>query len=246
MSRRAFGCLVLTVLTIASGSALAQTSDPPSFSIRVTDEATVSVKPDEAQIDVGVATKAETSDAAARENARQTRAVMEALRAGTGPNATVETASYTLMPDLRYPREGGEPTTAGYTATNMVRVTLHDLSRVGEIVDLASKAGANRIHRIDFTLQDERAARARALRTAADNARARAETLAAALGVKIVRVLSATTGGEAPIRPFEAAAMRAQSADAPTPIHPGTIDVRANVTLTVEITNAVRTEEPVR
>jgi uncharacterized protein YggE len=237
---------VVAVLVAGSGNAAAQTSGPPPFSIRVTDEATVSVKPDEAQIDVGVTTKAETSESAARENARQTRAVVEALRAGTGPGATVETVSYTLTPDLRYPREGGEPTIAGYTATNIVRVTLHDLSRVGDVVDLASKAGANRIHRINFTLQDERAARARALRMAADNAKARAEILAAALGVKIVRVLSATTGGEAPVRPFDAAALRAQDADTPTPIHPGTIDVHANVTLIVEITGAAQAAERVR
>ena len=75
------------------------------------------------------------------------------------------------------------------------------------------------------------------MRAAALKARAKADALASALGVRIVRVLHVDEGGQ-PMRPVfaEAMTMRA-SADsaAPTPVEPGTIEVQASITLTVEI-----------
>lgn len=241
MTRAVRVTIVALTLTAWTEWLSAQTPSEP-LTITVTDEATLTVKPDEAQIDVGVTTQADTSETATHRNAQQTSAVIAAIRAGIGSNATVDTVSYRLSPDYRHPREGGEPAIVGYTATNIVRVTLRDLSRVGDAIDVATKAGANRIHRITFTLANDDAARAEVLRAAAAKAKARADTLASALGVRIVRVLSATTGSDPPVRPFVAdAALRAESAMTATPIHPGTIDVHAAVTLTVEISDAPRT-----
>src|SRR3989442_940588 len=65
----------------------------------------------------------------------------------------------------------------------------------------------------------------------------KAEAIASALGLKIQRVLHVEEGGSI-IRPVEygdtMGAMRA-AATAPTPIESGSIDVRATVTLTVEV-----------
>jgi uncharacterized protein len=236
-SRLEFAAAFVFFLMTLPGTSAAQTGPPP-FSIRVTEQATITAKPDEAQIDVGVTTQAPTSVAATNQNAEEVSRVIAELRRSAGAEATVETVSYVLTPDYRYPREGGEPTIAGYTATNIVRVTLHDLTRVGTIIDAAAKQGANRIHRIDFTLKDDKAARSQALRAAAAKARTQAEALASALGVRIVRVLSAVQG-EPPVRPLaEPMVMRAEAASAATPIVPGTLDIHATVTLTLEISEA--------
>jgi uncharacterized protein YggE len=100
------------------------------------------------------------------------------------------------------------------------------------------QSGANTIQRLVFTLKDEQSAQLQALRLASTKAKAKAEEMAKALGLRIVRVLSITEG-ERGVRPIimpqpRMAQMEAASA-APTPVEAGTIEVRASVTLTAEI-----------
>jgi len=73
---------------------------------------------------------------------------------------------------------------------NVVQVTLDDLAKIGTVIDSATLAGANHVQGIQFTLRDQDAVRAEALRQAASRARAEAELLAAALGLKVVRAAS--------------------------------------------------------
>jgi uncharacterized protein YggE len=219
----------------------AEQSASPLSSIRVTGDSLVSAKPDRVQIDVGVLTQAPKAQLAAAQNATQLEAVLSALRKAVGSGADIRTNSYTLNPNYQYHPNGGEPTITGYTATNVVRVTLSDLAKIGSVIDTTTQSGANQVQGVQFTLADQQAVRAQALREAALKARGDADVLAAALGLKVVRVLSveenSSMGG--PVRPimFEA---RAAAAKVPTPIQPGSIDVGANVVLTVEVTAAAR------
>lgn len=204
---------------------------PPSLSVSA--EATVEVPPDRAQLDVGVLTEATDSATAARENARLAEAVLQAVRGVLGPKSDVRTVGYALSPSYEYPKEGGRPKIVGYVASNTVRATIDDLSRIGPLIDAASRAGANQIQRIQFMLKDEDGARERALREAATKARARAAALAAALNVRIVRVLSAVESAPVP-RPMHDV-MIAQAREAATPIEAGTIEIQATVSLTMEV-----------
>ena len=219
------------------GNALAQeTSIKDSRpSIRVTGEATIKVSPDQAQIDIGVVTQAQNAQAAASQNAQKLDATIAALRKALGSGAEIKTISYSVSPNYRYPREGGQPTITGYTASNIVQVKTNDLTKVGSIIDTATQTGANTIHSLRFTLKDEQAARAQALREAAMKARAKAEALASALNLKIQRVLHVEEGGQISAPIMYARAEMAQDAAVQTPIEAGTIDVQATVTLTVEV-----------
>jgi uncharacterized protein YggE len=211
--------------------------EKPAYpSIRVTGEAAVTTKPDQAQIDIGVVTEASNAQAAATENAEKLDAVLGELRTALGPGADIKSTSYSLIPVYHYPKEGGTPTITGYTATNVVQVKTNELTQVGKIIDTAARSRANRIQSLQFTLKDEQAVYIQALREAVTKARAKAEAIGSALGLKIVRVLSAEEGGPQS-RPVHAESMRARAAAPPvqTPVEPGTIEVRATVTLTVEI-----------
>jgi uncharacterized protein YggE len=233
--------LLLALLGMVAASALAQQPAPPVSSIRVTGDARVTAKPDRAQIDLGVMTRAPSSQVAATDNARQFDAVLSAARAAAGTGAVLKTVSYSLTPNYQFHSNGAEPTLQGYTAVNIVRVTLDDLTKVGPVIDAATKAGANEVQGIQFTLRDEDAAGAQALKEAAHRARAKAEVLADALGLRIVRVLSAEESG-VHVTPIFARprAMAAMSAAAATPVEAGTLDINANVALTVEVAPATR------
>ena len=228
--------LLAAMCAIGSNASAQETSIKDSRpSIRVTGEATVKVSPDQAQIDIGVVTQAQNAQAAASQNAQKLDQAIAALRKALGPDAEIKTISYSVSPNYRYPREGGQPTITGYTASNIVQVKINDLTKVGPVIDTATQTGANTIHALRFTLKDEQAARAQALREAATKARAKAEALASALNLKIQRVLHVEEGGQVSAPPMYARAEMAMSANAQTPIEAGTIDVQATVTLTVEV-----------
>jgi uncharacterized protein YggE len=205
-------------------------------SIRVSGDSVVTAKPDRVQIDVGVVTQAPQSQLAAAQNASRVEAVLSTVRKAIGASTDIKTISYSLNPNYQYHPNGGEPKITGYTATNVVRVTLDDLAKIGGVIDAATQSGANHVQGIQFTLRDQQSVRSQALREAATKARAEADTLAAALGLKVIRIISVeeTSPVVVPVRDVMFAA-RASAAEAPTPIHPGTIDVNANVTLTVEV-----------
>ena len=222
------------VLGLAASPALAQAADPPS-TIRVSGEASVTSRPDRAEVDLGVVTRAATSQQAAAENARVLQKVLAALRSSLGQHASIQTISYGLQPDYQYPPQGGTPKLTGYTATNIVRITQDDLGNLGAVLDAATRAGANQIERIRFTLKDEAAAKANALRIAALDARAKANSLASALSLQVVRIRSIDETSPAR-RPLYDVAF-AKSAEVTTPILPGTIETTAMVTLTVEFAN---------
>lgn len=210
----------------------------PLSSIRVTGDARVSARPDRVQIDLGVQNQAPLSQDAAAANARQLDAVLAAVRKAAGPGAQLRTVSYSLSPNYQYHTSGGEPTITGYTALNVVEVTLDDLARIGDVIDAATRAGANRVQGIQFTVRDQDAVRAQALREAATRAHAEAEVLAGALNLRILRVLSVEESSPqiVPVRPRLAVARAAAStAEVPTPVEAGTLDVSANVALTVEV-----------
>lgn len=226
--------LLATVLSAAAAMPMtAQTVEDRRRSIQTTGEAVITAEPNRARIDVGVTTQAQTSQAAAEQNAARSQAVLTRLRTVIGQTGEIRTVGYDLTPNYTYPQQGGEPKLTGYTASNTVRVTLDDLTKVGSVIDTATQAGANQIRSLQFMLKDERPSVDQALRQASQNAMRKAEAIAAALGVKTIRVLSATESGGAPVPVREAFTMRAQATQ--TPVEPGTIEVRGSVTLTVEI-----------
>ncbi len=234
-----FVSLLTAVLLVWTTSAFAQVSDkrtnPPS--VTASGEAVITVEPDQAEIDIGVVTQARNAPDATRENADKLARVMAAVKKVLGKGDEVKTASYSLNPNYRYP-QGGKPELVGYTATNILRIRTGTLANVGKLIDSAMQSGANTIHRLVFNLKDEQAAQLEALKLASSKAKVKAQAMAEALGLKIVKVLSVVEGDRG-VRPIlMAQARNAQMeglAAAPTPVEPGTVEVRSSVTLTAEI-----------
>jgi len=226
--------LLLSVSIVYAQPALDRPRPP---SITVNGEATIAAEPDQAQIDIGVTTQARTAPDASRENAERLARVLAEVKKLLSKSDEVKTSGYSLNPQYRYP-QGGKPEIVGYTANNIVRIKTAKLDDVGKLIDAAMQAGANNINRLMFTLKDEEAARLDALRQASVKAKAKAEAIAASLGLKILRI-SSVTEGERSFQPiFRQAPMargEALAAQAPTPVEPGTVDVRSTVSLTAEV-----------
>lgn len=204
----------------------------------VTGDSTVQAQPDTAVVTVAVVTQNASASEAQAENASKTDAVVRAVKAAAGAGAEVKTGGYTLQPQYAY-REGSPPTITSYVARNAVNVTTGELTRVGAVIDAAARAGANNVDGLAFTLRRDESARAQALTGATRDAAAKARTVAEALGGRVVRVIEVQEAG-AYVRPIltpanDTAFVRSAAAQVATPVEPGSLDVRAQVTLVAEV-----------
>jgi uncharacterized protein len=218
---------------------ISQTYSPimPPHTIRAVGEATITAKPNEARISVGVTTQTATADEAVRQNAEKTEAVITALKTLIGASGTIQTANYSVAPQYRY-EQGQPPVITGYEANHIVDLTLNDITLAGKVIDAASKSGANGINRIEFTLKDDAAVREQAIGKATGVARANAEAIAKALGLSVIGVFSAETTEAVSPRPIIAPMAKAvtmQAAPTPTQLESGTIEVHASVTVYLSV-----------
>jgi hypothetical protein len=205
----------------------------------VTGDATVQAAPDTAVVTVAVVTMNASASEAQAENASKTDAVVRAVRTAAGAGAEVKTSGYSLQPQYAY-KEGAPPTITGYSARNAVTVTTGALDRVGPVIDAATRAGANNIDNLAFTLRRDEAARAQALTAATREATSKARTMAEALGGRVVRVVEVQEGGSV-IRPLTNAGTETFArAQAATPVEPGTLDIHVQVTLVAEVESGSR------
>ncbi len=220
----AFGILWL----IWTAAAPAQTSQAPRF-IRAFGEGVVSVRPDAGAVSFSVVTQAATAREAADQNATRTTALIETLQQLIGSNGEIKTLYYSLSPN--YNRDN-PPAIIGYTAVNTIQATIYDLSLIGLLIDTGLQAGANRADGPRLTLRNDEEARAQALRQAGQKARRRAEAIAQGVSVRLGSVRSAEEGVS--IRPIAVERGAAPSATT-TPIETGALEVRATVTLEMDI-----------
>ena len=223
---------ILCLSVLLPCGAIGQEAQKAAHVVRASAEATITVKPDRAEISVSVVTHSATAQRAASENAEHTKRVLDSLKQTVGGSGEVKTTGYGVGPDYQNGKNG-KP--SGYQAANRVLVTVNDLALVGKVVDLATESGANRIDGIQFVLRNDERVRAQAVAEAATKARATADAIAKALNLEVVGVLSAAEEGTQAPMYFGAAMQKIAVQGAETPIEIGTIDIRASVTVTLEV-----------
>jgi uncharacterized protein YggE len=203
---------------------------PPSLVTSGQGEA--KVNPDRVSVLVNVQTRAATASAAAAENARRTRAVLDALGKLGLPKDQLSTEGYSAYPEMRYDREGGTPRMVGYVVTNSVRAESKQVEQAGAIIDAALAAGANMINSLSFYASSIDEPRRQAIALAVASARADAEAMAQAAGGRLGALMELSTQGPTvPPRPMFDMAARGKVAMAEqTPINPGQQTVNVFVT----------------
>ena len=222
MTRKTIG--IFSALAVFAATAYSQSAGT-SGTIQAQGSATLSVQPDQVQLNVTVSTDAPTAQQAAQQNATQTSAVLNALKQVLGSNGNVQTVGYSLYP--RYGNTGSA--IVGYTAVNSVQVTSPDLSSAGPLIDAAGQNGASGIGGLAFGLHDPDPARQQALTAASKQALAHAAAIASGLGAKVGPVVSAQETATAPPIVMTVAPTTT------TPIQTGYVSVTATVTVTVQL-----------
>ncbi len=228
--------VILGATTIMNGqTATPGASDNRRTRITVGGDAVVQAQPDTAILTIAVVTQASRAIDAQQQNATKSDAVIQALKAAAGPGAEVKTSGYTVQPQRVY-KENQPPTIIGYEVRNGVTVTLSDLKRLGNVIDAGSQAGANDIAGISFTLKQDRAARDQALKDATREAMNKAQTIAQALGGRVVRIVEVQEEGfQRPPQPVYTYDSMAAKQSVATPIEVGSLDITSRVMLIAEV-----------
>jgi uncharacterized protein YggE len=165
-------------------------------------------------------------------------AAIEAIKAAGVAEKDIGTSGFNVSP-IYAPRPDNQPDAParviGYEVSNQVTVTIRDLKASGAILDKVVAAGANRVSGISFDVSDPSASADAALKDAIAQSKKKAELMADAADLKLVRIVSITTDGGA--RPmfaaYDGAMLRA--AKAPTPIMAGSRTVTATATIVWEV-----------
>lgn len=188
------------------------------------------VQPDMATINLGVTTEGPTAAAALAANSAQMTRVLAALRAAGLAAKDIQTSNLNLSPKYVY-AQNQEPRLTGYQASNDVRVSVHDLARLGPAVDATVAAGANQVNGISFGLNDRTAAESAARLQAVRALQAKADEYARATGHRVLRLVSLSEGVsvQGP-RPLPMPAVQARMAATSVPVSAGEMDVRIDVT----------------
>jgi uncharacterized protein YggE len=229
-------CVLPAALLAAAlaSPALAQGDLQPAIS--VSGEATISVPPDLAQIDAGVASDAKTAKDAAEANNAAMGKVLAALKGAGIDEKDVQTSRLSLQPQYAPNRAGPPSSVTGYRASNRVTIKLHDLTKVASVIDTLVAAGANDIGNVGFTVAQPSKLLDEAREKAVADARRKAEIYAKAAGVTLGAPLDITEGGT-PAPMFRSKMVAAAPmAVAGTPIAQGeeTLSVSISVTWAIK------------
>src|SRR5215510_7359027 len=229
--------LILSCLLAAVFAPVAAAQQPPNPqvpTIVTTGQATIHRAPDQAFVSVAVETRARQPRDAQKQNADAMSVVQQKLVEAGIPREAIRTTGYSIQQEFDF--TNGRRVPRDYLAHNGIEVRLDGVERVGEILDLVVQAGATSVQGVRFDVKDRTMLERDVLMHAVEDARARADSLAAGAGRTVDRVLRIDDTRQPRGVPQPIMAMRAQAADSvQTPVEPGLIEIHAQVTLTVSI-----------
>ena len=226
--------LMAMLLCLGMSSVAMAAPGPGPAVISVSGHGKADVSPDMATVNIGIVTTGKTAQLAQAENARVASDVTAALGQLGIFSKDIQT-HYTMSPVYE---KGDYRKAVGYRANNTVTVTVHDVAKAGQVIDAALSSGATDVNGLSFGLKDARSVRNTALQMAVQDARSKADAIAAALGVKIVGIQNVKEDGGNFAR-YEVANARLAKLDgaamADTPVNAGTVEVNAEVHIDFQI-----------
>lgn len=179
------------------GGSLAQKSYSAKSprTITVTGLGTINTTPDTAEVTLGVQTgRQKTSQITMSTLNNKIAAITAAVEAVGIEQKNIKTDSLWLNPAYDY--VNGTQRDAGFEATQNVKITIKDISKLSAVIDASVEAGANQVQNVQFAVSESNNASTNAREMAISNAQQKAQQLAQQLGVTLGRVESFTESNQ--------------------------------------------------
>ncbi len=232
----AWGIVSISALVIVTPERAVADALEKIPSITVLGSGAVTAKPDIARIRIGAVTHHASASQALRTNNEAMRQLLDALQEQGIPKQDLQTSTFRLSPQYHQNTRGQIPDIVGYKATNVLQATVRKLDTVGDVIDRAVTVGANHLENVTFSVDDRAGLKDKARHHAIRDARHKAALYAQAAGVTLGRVLKVQETPRAtplPMRQFEVAG-------GGSPIEPGEIEFRVDVTVVYAIDESAR------
>lgn len=173
---RKFVAILLTLaLTLGLASAFAEQT------VTVSGSGEVLVAADTAVVSLGVSIR-KPDALQAQSAANEVIAAIRAALTGAGFDEENISTGYVSLWGV-YDYSADTETISAYNASSTLAVKVTDMTRVGEVIDLAFGAGANTLDGVQFSVSDDAEARKEAMRLAVADAKEKAAVLADAAGI---------------------------------------------------------------
>ncbi|MFQ5872943.1 MAG: SIMPL domain-containing protein [Dehalococcoidia bacterium] len=222
-------------LSAAGLSSLQVVAGNQLVGISVSGTGTVTVAPDTAILTLGVQARRDTVVQARNDAAIAMTNIVQVLEDNGVAEEDIKTQFLSIQPVYNYRVD--PPELDGFDVVNTVRVKIRDLDSVGVIIDGVVDAGGDltRVQGIGFTVDDPSPFMAELRQMAVQDAVAKAQQLASLTGVTLGAPISISEGGGAtPVFDVGVRAF-AEAAAAPTPVSPGEMELRLNVSIVFAI-----------
>ena len=171
--------------------------------ITVVGDGMVSVAPDTAAVTLGYEVVTDTVRAGTAAVSLTMSSIIDALHGLGIEDKDIQTSNYNISMDNQGPSLAtGAAPPIRYRVGSNVTVTIHDLTKVGAVLDAAVNAGANSVYGVSFTVQNQNTLDREAYTLAMNDADARAAYLADLAGVTLGPVISISEvigGGPVPL-----------------------------------------------
>ena len=226
--------ILFSVILITGDPALSAEEALNRNTITVQGSSSITVSPTIAYVNIGVTTFNKDAAAAQCENAVKMDKVYKTLASLGISKDKIKTLIYNISP--RYDYKNNVTTLSGYNVTNGILVTIMDLKKVSDVLDMTVKQGINQSNSISFGIIDQERNKIylQALAQAVANAKDKAASIAVAAGVTISKPNNIIEGSSANFAPSNYRTMdmaKMEMAAAPTPISEGELKIEANVTV---------------
>lgn len=179
----------------------------PVPGIVVVGEAKLNYRPDVAYLTVGAVTQAPTAAAAQASLTSHIDKVVARAKALGIPDRDIANGSYSIQPMYAY-GDNQPPRITGFQASQQMVITLRDVNRVGAALDeLVKEDGATTVS-LSFGLSAGKDPETDARTRAIEDAKAKAEVMARAAGVRLTGAISISEvsgGGPVYYKGFDAA-----------------------------------------
>ncbi|GHC74910.1 SIMPL domain-containing protein [Limoniibacter endophyticus] len=200
----------------------------------VSGEGEASIAPDMAIVNLAVMREAKTARDALSANNDAMAAVIASLKGLGIEERDLQTSGININPRYQNIEKDGNTNTelVAYQVTNTLAVRIRDIAKAGEVLDKSVTLGVNQGGNISFTNDNPDAIIEAARKDAVARARAKAETLAAAAGVKLGPVLEISENSYRPM-PMERGmkvSMMAAADSVPVQAGENTYQVQVNIT----------------
>lgn len=218
--------------------ASAQEATPRVAELVVNGEGLVIAKPDIATVTIGVVSEGPNARAALDANNTDMNNVVSSIRNAGVEERDIGTSGFNVepvysQPPLRPDGTQSNPQIVGYRISNQVTVRIRNIDNSGAVLDAVVTAGANRVTGIEFGIAESGKLNDEAMRNAIADARRKADLMAQAAGVRLVRILSITINNAFPRPEFD---MRLAAAPAKeVPILQGERTLSATTSIVYEI-----------